>query len=353
MRCWSLPAPSLGPRLRAFAVRLPYRLSRERDRQVTGASTRSPVERPCRSAHDRLLGQQQYRTRVHNVLAEWRANNAGTMGMPSSRREVLRFAAWDGAHNPDTPMFNPHARPGDTDYGLLYIGTGDGGNRQSTPIPTILPRTGKWRSARILRINPLARGSSPYSVASDNPFVGQPDMLPEIWATGPCVIPEPLLRSSRTRRSPGHGYWPSQHRGGELGRERSELRLAPARGHLCCRPRRSNPLYQLPANDGSYGFTYPVVQYDHSEGRAIIGGYVARGSAVPALAGHYLFGDLLNGRVFHRFPSPTWCSVSRLHSKSCGWSRTATRSRCSGWLAGPIAGSTCASVRTRRATSTS
>jgi hypothetical protein len=47
------------------------------------------------------------------------------------------------------------------------------------------------------------------------------------------------------------------------------------------------------------GYTYPVAQYDHSDGKAIAGGFVYRGSRVPALVGHYLFGDIVSGRVFH------------------------------------------------------
>ena len=47
-----------------------------------------------------------------------------------------------------------------------------------------------------------------------------------------------------------------------------------------------------------------MVQYDRSEAKglgkaAIAGGFVYRGRAVPALVGHYLFGDLVSGRVFH------------------------------------------------------
>ena len=60
-----------------------------------------------------------------------------------------------------------------------------------------------------------------------------------------------------------------------------------------------NTLYALPADDAARGFTYPVAQYDHDEGKAITGGFVYRGTRVPALAGQYLCGDLVNGRVFH------------------------------------------------------
>src|SRR5918912_2085781 len=64
-------------------------------------------------------------------------------------------------------------------------------------------------------------------------------------------------------------------------------------------------LYALPSDDPTYGFTYPVAQYDHDDVvnelglAAICGGFVYRGSAVPDLTGQYLFGDLVIGRVFH------------------------------------------------------
>ena len=51
-------------------------------------------------------------------------------------------------------------------------------------------------------------------------------------------------------------------------------------------------------------FTDPVAQYDHDDGTAIIGGYVYRGSSIPALRGQYVFGDTsrrlnnAHGRLF-------------------------------------------------------
>ncbi len=42
----------------------------------------------------------------------------------------------------------------------------------------------------------------------------------------------------------------------------------------------------------------PVVTYSHSEGCSITGGYVYRGSAVPALQGRYVYGDYCSGRIW-------------------------------------------------------
>ena len=45
------------------------------------------------------------------------------------------------------------------------------------------------------------------------------------------------------------------------------------------------------------GFTPPVLEYDHSEGCSVTGGYVYRGSALPELVGHYFYADFCRGWV--------------------------------------------------------
>jgi glucose/arabinose dehydrogenase len=42
----------------------------------------------------------------------------------------------------------------------------------------------------------------------------------------------------------------------------------------------------------------PVFEYPHTQGCAVTGGYVYRGSAIPALNGYYLFADFCSGRVW-------------------------------------------------------
>jgi len=42
----------------------------------------------------------------------------------------------------------------------------------------------------------------------------------------------------------------------------------------------------------------PVYAYPHDDGRCVVtGGYVYRGSAIPALGGAYVFGDFCTGRL--------------------------------------------------------
>jgi glucose/arabinose dehydrogenase len=45
------------------------------------------------------------------------------------------------------------------------------------------------------------------------------------------------------------------------------------------------------------GITMPVLDYDHSEGCAVMGGYVYRGAAIPALKGTYFYADFCSGFV--------------------------------------------------------
>jgi hypothetical protein len=51
------------------------------------------------------------------------------------------------------------------------------------------------------------------------------------------------------------------------------------------------------AGCSSAGLVLPVAEYEHSEGCSITGGYVYRGAAIPALRGHYLYGDFCSGFV--------------------------------------------------------
>jgi hypothetical protein len=45
------------------------------------------------------------------------------------------------------------------------------------------------------------------------------------------------------------------------------------------------------------GLVAPVLDYGHGPACSVTGGYVYRGSAIPALQGHYLYGDYCAGWV--------------------------------------------------------
>ena len=55
---------------------------------------------------------------------------------------------------------------------------------------------------------------------------------------------------------------------------------------------------QVAATLNKASLTWPVTQYSHSVGDAVTGGYVYRGTAIPALRGFYVFADFASGRVW-------------------------------------------------------
>jgi glucose/arabinose dehydrogenase len=197
-------------------------------------------------------------------------------------------------------MFDPHLQPGMPGYGMMLIGVGDGGNNPPHPDPYDQAQNPGLIPGKILRIDPLPQpDGAPYGIPADNPFVGRAGIHPEIFALGlrhPQNFSYDIATGGKLILSdigqaqieeinlllPGANYgWPVRE------------------GTFVTDRLRQDDLYALPADDASRGFTYPVAQYDHGEGVAITGGFVYRGASVPALQGHYLFGDLVNGRVFH------------------------------------------------------
>jgi len=237
---------------------------------------------------------------VHSVVTEWTATNPAATTFSGTRRTLMRIGFASYLHAIQQIDFNPTAAPGSADYGKLYLAVGDGGIgfRNTDPQRRAIPH------GKILRIDPQPSGTRPYSIPPDNPFVGQSG-LGEIWAVG---MRDPHRFSWDTggthRMLVGHigehaieGIYDTRA-GDNLGWSEREGAFVYDRDNRCT-------LFSLPANDS--GFTYPVAGYDHpvgtrcggDAGRAIAGGFVYRGSALPALQGKYVFGDLVQGWVMY------------------------------------------------------
>lgn len=210
---------------------------------------------------------------------------------PASERRVQRLPQPDLIHNMGQLAFGPD--------GYLYVGTGDGG-----PVgdPEDRAQDLSLPYGKILRLD-VDSDAFPdddqrnYSVPPDNPFVGVGAALPEIWAYG---LRNPWRFSFD--RATGDLFI------GDVGQDRrEEVSFQPAgspggenygwslvEGSLCFDP---------PAGcEDLPGLTAPILEYPHErEGRivgcAVTGGYRYRGTAIPALAGVYLFADLCTGRI--------------------------------------------------------
>src|SRR5499425_91020 len=250
----------------------------------------------------------------HNVITEWHANNPSANVFEGTRRELLREAhvVANLTHPMGAVEFNPTAKPGDADYGLLYTSGSDhgfsngGGPNASNPAQT--QRLDSIITA-ILRFDPRSpsvthgvKGLGDYSIPAANKFAADPYALGEIYAYGFRNAHRLSWDTDGTMFASDIGMNQIEEinivRNGEnYGWMKREGYFANGRfrgGEL-------NELYPLPPEilDGRVkdGFTYPVVVYDHDEGRSITDGFAYHG-CIESLKGKFVFGDIFNGRVF-------------------------------------------------------
>jgi glucose/arabinose dehydrogenase len=159
----------------------------------------------------------------------------------------------------------------------LYIASGDGGSGGD---PQNLAQNLDSLLGKILRIN--ADGSVP----ADNPFIATG--ADEIWAYG---LRNPF-RASFDRV--GGELWV-----GDVGQgQREEIDVVVSGGNYGWRKFEGTRVHN--ASDPDPGNALPpLYEYDHSGGRcSVIGGYVYRGSALPAHVGEYFFADFCSREVW-------------------------------------------------------
>ena len=162
--------------------------------------------------------------------------------------------------------------------GFLYVGVGDGGSEND---PDNNGQSTSTLLAKILRLDPSPGGG--YTIPSGNPFAGKPGKRAEIWAYG---LRNPW-RFSFDRLTGALII-------GDVGQDQEEEIDYAARGA---------------SRGANYGWSvwegtrrnksgkapkavFPKLVASHSQGYcAIIGGYVVRDHALPALYDRYLFSD--------------------------------------------------------------
>ncbi|TPQ21632.1 PQQ-dependent sugar dehydrogenase [Streptomyces sporangiiformans] len=252
--------------------------------------------------------RQQATTLYHGIITEWTADDPSADTFQGTRREILRIGFAGRIHGIQQIDFNPTADRYDPDHGLLYVAVGDGGQgvRNTEPQDLSLPH------GKILRIDPRGTGSAngKYGIPARNPFTGTPGALGEIYAVG-------MRDPHRFSWDPG-----GSHRMylGHIGEHAIESVYEVRAGDNFGWSEREGPfvfdktatdpcarILPLPEDDDRYRYTYPVAAYDHDPpagwnctsdvGRAIVGGFVYRGSDLPGLRGKYIFGDLVDGRL--------------------------------------------------------
>ena len=203
-------------------------------------------------------------------IDEW-ATGPGVADVdPGSRRNVLSVDQPFPNHNGGNIVFGPD--------GLLYVGFGDGGSGGD---PDERAQDPNELLGKILRIDPRASGDDPYAVPADNPFAGGGGRG-EVYVVG---VRNPW-RFTFDREN--GDLWI-----GDVGQgSEEEIDLLPAgrqRGaNLGWDRLEGNQPFEGEAPAGAVA---PVFTYGRDEGYSVTGGYVYRGSAIPGLAGAYVFAD--------------------------------------------------------------
>jgi glucose/arabinose dehydrogenase len=218
-------------------------------------------------------------TNGDTVIARYSVSADADRADPGSAQILLTIAQPFQNHNGGQLQFGPD--------GYLYIGMGDGGSGgdpqdNGQNLGTLL--------GKILRID--VDGGTPYAVPADNPFIGNPTAQPEIWALGlrnPWRFSFDRITGDMFIADVGQSSWEevdfqtAASPGGEnYGWRRME-------GTHCFNPA-SN------CNDGT--LTLPILEYSHSFGCSITGGYRYRGARYPDLEGVYFYADYCSGRIW-------------------------------------------------------
>ncbi|MBC8107097.1 MAG: PQQ-dependent sugar dehydrogenase [Anaerolineae bacterium] len=252
-----------------------------------------------------------------NVVNEWKMSAADPNVIdPASRREIVSFGKNAGNHNGGTLDYGPD--------GYLYLALGDGGNANDFG-PSHLEPGGNAQNlttplGKMLRFDPtnpaLTPGSadpvSPngqYRIPVTNPFQGA-GQVKETYALGfrnPYRFAFDRANGQLILADVGQNTIEEINRvtiGGNYGWaiKEGDFLFDRTTGNVGAR----SP--GLPA-----GLIDPIsgpggtLEYDHQDGISITGGFVYRGTAIPALVGKYVFGDLalrnlpprVDGRLFY------------------------------------------------------
>ncbi|MGE0756438.1 MAG: sorbosone dehydrogenase family protein, partial [Pirellulaceae bacterium] len=197
---------------------------------------------------------------------------------PASEQVVITWRG--GGHNGGCLAFGPD--------GYLYVSSGDGGPA-FPPDPLQSGQDVSTLLSAVLRIDvdhPAA--DHPYSIPSDNPFVGLAGARGEIWAYGfrnPWKISFDARTGALWAGDVGWELWEMIYRvekGGNYGWSLVEASQPVHRE----RPRGPTPIVP------------PTVAHSHIEARSITGGNVYRGERLEDLVGSYIYGDYVTGKLW-------------------------------------------------------
>ena len=249
-----------------------------------------------------------------NRLSEFRVSTDPNKVDLHSERVIMEVDWPYMNHNGGQIRFGPD--------GYLYVPMGDGGGANDSGRGHN-PDTGNGQDinsylGKIHRIdvdNDIANtGDSRYGIPEDNPFLGDGNALPEIYAWG---LRNPAYASFDPHSglllvgNAGQELFESVYvivRGGNYGWNIRE-------GTHCFDPKnpRQPPDECRTANYRGEPLIGPIVEVGHDLGDTVVGGHVYRGNSMPGLKGRYIFGnwtwvdaEIGNGNLLVASPPIDW-----------------------------------------------
>ena len=213
------------------------------------------------------------------VIARYEVSTDPNQADVTSEQILLTIPQPYGNHNGGQILFGPD--------GYLYVGMGDGGaaNDPQNNAQDLGSLLGK-----ILRLD-VDQGV-PYGIPDDNPYITETSARPEIWSYGwrnPWRISFDRLTDDLYVADVGQNLYEELHvePAGTLGGNNYGWRLM--EGKHCFNPSSCDP--------EALGLILPIIEYDHSQGCSITGGYVYRGESAH-LQGVYIYGDYCTGYIW-------------------------------------------------------
>jgi len=220
---------------------------------------------------------------MQSVVSRFTSPDLGLTLEPGSEEVLLTIEQPFANHNGGGIAFGPD--------GYLYLGMGDGGSGGD---PLDNGQTTTNLLGTFIRID--VSGNSGYAIPTDNPFAGNPLCS---LGTGSADCPEIFAWGLRNPwrwsfdRSTGL-LW-----AGDVGQNRrEEVNVVQRGGNYGWRYREGFLCFNPSTDCPSAGLEDPVIDYPHSIGNSITGGYVYRGELLPQLRGRYVFGDFGRGLVW-------------------------------------------------------
>jgi glucose/arabinose dehydrogenase len=218
------------------------------------------------------------RGQFSTIIAEGEASSdlQTDSGRPS--RLILKWDEATGVHYGGGLAFGPD--------GYLYIGTGDSGPQED---PQGHAQNSSLLLGKMLRIDVDHFDSGKaYGIPSDNPFLGQAEFRPEIWAWG---FREPW----RFSFDPITGeLWV-----GDVGQDRYEEVDVVRRGeNYGWNVYEGFELFSNRFRRAGATYVAPVFAYGRKFGVSVTGGYVCRFGSGSSFDGVYVFGDFQSRRIF-------------------------------------------------------